>query len=166
MRRAPPLQESLLLVQSHDTGGRVALQALALGGAPWATAVGPRWPAPLAEPARVRQAWQRGRGRAPPPALWRGVVASGWGPRSTRRGGAWAGLTGRPAIAEAAGRQRRRARHAWRLGRLGAVVAPEAAPRGPPRAGGRAAPRAADLLVGRRPQGGVTERRGGAPVAR
>src|SRR5215510_13051829 len=79
-----------MLVQSHDTGGLVELQALSLVGDPWATAVVPRLPANLAAQARVLKALQRVRGLATPHDLLRGVLASVVGPLSTRRSGAWA----------------------------------------------------------------------------
>ena len=55
-----------MLVQSHDTGGLVELQALSLVGEPWATEVVPRLPANLAEQARVLKAFQRVRGLGDP----------------------------------------------------------------------------------------------------
>ena len=42
-----------MLVQSHDTGGLVELQALSLVGDPWTTEVVPRLPPDLAEQARA-----------------------------------------------------------------------------------------------------------------
>src|SRR5215510_13896048 len=116
-----------MLVQSHDTGGLVELQALSLVGDPWATAVVPRLPATLAEQARVLEAFQRGRGLATPHDLLRDGLAYVLGPRSTRRSGAWAVRTGRADISEAAWRKRLRASHEERLRLLGALVAaPEA----------------------------------------
>src|SRR2546428_8020273 len=133
-----------MLGPSHDTDGRVQLQALSLVGDAWATAVGPRLPADLAAPARALKALQRVRGRGTPPDLWRGVVASGVGPLATRRLGAWAVLSGLADRAEAAWRQRRRARHAWRRGLRGAWRAAPEAPALPwPRPAGRLVPAAA-----------------------
>jgi hypothetical protein len=175
-----------MLVQSHDTGGRVELQALSLGGEPWVTEVVPRLPANLAEPARTLKALQRVRGLATPHDLWRGVLASVWGPLSTRRVGAWAVLPGLADLSEAAWRKRLRVSNAGLLGLLGALGAAPEAPALPwPRPAGRLVLVAASplgepggpgddwrrhlayaLLAGRRPQGGVTDRRGGEPLER
>ena len=173
-------------VQSHDTGGLVELPALSLLGEPWATAVVPRLSANLAEQARVLKAFQRVRGLATPHDLLRGVLAYVLGPRSTRRLGAWAVLTGRADISEAAWRQRLRASNDWLLWLLGELVAaPEASALPCPRPAGRlvrvdASPlgqpggtgddwrrhRAYDLLAGRLHQVGVTDRRGGEHLER
>ena len=58
-------QESTMLVQSRDTGGFDAPQALALVEEAWVTEVLPRLPAALAEQARALKALQRVR------AAWR-----------------------------------------------------------------------------------------------
>src|SRR2546423_15298466 len=96
------LQESTMLVQSHDTGGLVELQALSLIGDPWATEVVPRLPATLAEQARALKAFQRVRALATPHALLRGVLAYALGPLPTRRLGAWGVLVGVAEISDAA----------------------------------------------------------------
>jgi hypothetical protein len=175
-----------MLVQSHDTGSRVACQALALVEDAWATEVVSRVPAHLAEQARVRKALQRVRGLATPHDLVRGVLAAVVGPLSTRRLGAWAVLSGRADISAAAWRQRLRVRNAgllWRLGALlaapeapalpwphsaGRLVLGDASPRGQPGGPGDdwRLPLAYALLAGRMAQVDVTDRRGGAHVAR
>ena len=66
-----------MLVQSHDTGGFDAPQALALVEEAWVTEVLPRLPAALAEQARALKALQRVRGLATPYDLLRGVLAYG-----------------------------------------------------------------------------------------
>jgi hypothetical protein len=116
----------------------------------------------------------------------RGVLAAGVGPWSPRRWGAWAVLSGLADLAEAAWRQRLRVRNDGRRGLLDEWVAAPAAPARPgPRPAGRRGlvaarprrqpggtgddgrrPRADDLRAGRRPQGSVPERRGGAPWGR
>jgi len=175
-----------MLVQSHDTGSLVERQALSLVEDPWATAVVPRLPANLAAQARALTALQRVRGLATPHDLLRGVLADVVGPLSTRRVGAWAVLTGRADLSEAAWRKRLRGSNAWLLWLLGELVAAPEAPALPcPRPAGRLVlvdastlgqpggtgddwrlPLASDLLAGRLHQVGVTDRRGGEHVAR
>src|SRR3989475_614274 len=158
-----------MLVQSHDTGGLVELQALSLVGDPWATEVVPRLPANLT-----------------PQALLRGVLAYVLGPLSTRRLGAWAVLTGLADISEAAWRKRLRVSNAWLLWLLGERVAAPEAPALPcPHPAGRLVlvdastlgqpggtgddwrlHLAYDLLAGRMSQVDVTDRRGGGHLAR
>ena len=108
------------------------------------------------------------------------------GPLSTRRLGAWAVLTGRADISEAAWRQRLRASNDWLLWLLGELVAaPEASALPCPRPAGRLVlvdastlgqpggtgddwrlHLAYDLLAGRMHQVGVTDRRGGEHLER
>jgi hypothetical protein len=175
-----------MLVHTHHTDGLVPPQPLALVGEAWTTAVVPRLPANLAEQARGLQAFQRVRGLATPPDLWRGLLASVLGPLATRRLGAWAVLIGLADLSEAAWRKRLRTSHAWRRWLVGELLAAPEAPALPwPRPAGRLLlvdastlgqpggpgddwrrPRASALLAGRMHHGSVTDRHGGEPLER
>ena len=175
-----------MLVHTHHTDGLVTPQPLSLVGEAWTTAVVPRLPANLAEQARRLKAFQRVRGLATSHDLVRGLLASGLGPLSTRRLGAWAVLRGLADISEAAWRKRLRARNDWRLWLLEELLAAPEAPALPwPRpAGGLILVDARtlgqpggpgdawrlhlayDLLAGRMHQVRVTDRQGGEHLER
>jgi hypothetical protein len=175
-----------MLVHNDHTASLGTPPALSLGEEAWTTAGGPRWPSNLAEQAHVLQACQRVRGIATPHDLWRALLAYGLGPLSPRRLGAWAGLVGRAALAEAAWRKRLRASNDWLLWLLGARLAAPETPTLPcPRPAGRLIlvdarplgqpggtgddwrlPRAYDFLAGRMHQGCVTDRYGGEHLER
>ena len=175
-----------MLVHTHHTDGLVTPQPLSLVGEAWTTAVVPRLPANLAEQARRLKAFQRVRGLATSHDLVRGLLASGLGPLSTRRLGAWAVLIGLADISEAAWRKRLRARNDWRLWLLEELLAAPEAPALPcPRpAGGLILVDARtlgqpggpgdawrlhlayDLLAGRMHQVRVTDRQGGEHLER
>ena len=175
-----------MLVHKHHTDGLVTPPPLSLVGEAWTTAVVPRLPANLAEQARMLKAFQRVRGLATSHDLLRGLLASGLGPLSTRRLGAWAVLIGLADISEAAWRKRLRARNDWRLWLLEELLAAPEAPALPcPRpAGGLRLVDARtlgqpggpgdawrlhlayDLLAGRMHQVRVTDRQGGEHLER
>jgi Transposase DDE domain len=175
-----------MLVQSHDSGDRVERPGLSLVEDAWAMEVVPRLPANLAEQALALKALQRVRSMATPHDLLRGVLADVLGPLSVRRLGAWAVLVGGAEIAEAAWRQRLRARSPWLLWLLRALVATSEVPDplgGRPRgrlllvdASGLGQPGgtgddwrlhlAYDVTAGRLGQVQGTDRRGGEPLGR
>jgi hypothetical protein len=170
-------------VHQHHPDGLVTPQLLSVVGAAWTTDIVPRGPATLAAQARGLKAFQRVRGLATPHDLWRGLLAYGLGPLSTRRLGAWAVLLGLANISEAAGRKRLRASNAWRRWRWGERLAAPEAPALPwPRSAGRLLlvdarplaqpggtgddwrrPLATILRAGRLPQVRITDRHGGEP---
>ena len=99
-------------VPTQPTAPRAAAP-LALVSDAWATAVVPSGPGDRAAQASQRKAFHRGRGLAPPRALLRALLAYVLGAWAVRWRGAWAVLIGLAALAEAAGRKRLRAGHAW-----------------------------------------------------
>src|SRR4029434_3698136 len=112
-----------MLVQSHDSGDRVARQGLSLVEEAWAMEVVPRLPASLAEQALALKAFQRVRSIATPHDLLRGVFAYVLGPLSTRRLGAWAVVVAVADVSDAAWRKRLRASSPWLLWLLSELVA-------------------------------------------
>ena len=128
-----------MLVRHHHTDGRGAATSAfprrgRLGPRSCATLASPTWPSrpgrclPSSVPAASR----------PHLDLLRGLLASVLGPLSTRRLGAWAVLSGRADLAEAAWRQRLRVSNDWLLWLLGALRAvPEVPARPGPRPAGR-----------------------------
>jgi hypothetical protein len=132
------LQESPMLVPSHDNGSCGESQALSLVENSWVTEVVLRLPTDLPAQARALKAFQRVRGLASPYDLLRGVLAYVLGPLSTRQLGAWAVLIGLADISEAAWRKRLRASNAWLLWLLGELIAtPAPSPPAVPRPTGR-----------------------------